>query len=60
MFKANSELEINLLNEIQQEFIEYKWVSFWYPLSHIVAFKKDVYQDVLNEFLPKYIEVANG
>jgi putative (di)nucleoside polyphosphate hydrolase len=60
MFKANSDLEINLLNEIQQEFVAYKWVSFWYPLSHIVAFKKDVYQDVLNEFLPKYIEITNG
>jgi len=60
MFKATKDLTVNLLNEMPQEFIDYKWVEFWYPLSHIVAFKKDVYSDVLNEFLPKYIEVANG
>jgi putative (di)nucleoside polyphosphate hydrolase len=36
LFKALAELEINLLNEIEQEFVDHKWVSFWYPLSHIV------------------------
>ena len=60
MFKANTELNVNLCNDVQQEFVDYKWVSFWYPLSHIVPFKKDVYQNVLNEFLPTYIKIANG
>ena len=59
LFKARAELEINLLNEVEQEFVDHKWVSFWYPLSHIVPFKKDVYAKVLNEFLPTYIAVAN-
>ena len=59
LFKAHAGLEINLLNEAQQEFVDYKWVSFWYPLSHIVQFKKDVYTRVLNEFLPTYIAIAN-
>ena len=60
MFKANTELNVSLCNNVQQEFVDYKWVSFWYPLSHIVLFKKDVYQNVLNEFLPTYIKIANG
>ena len=60
MLKANIELEINLLNQMPQEFVAYQWVSFWYPLSHIVSFKKDVYLSVLNEFLPTYIEIAHG
>ena len=59
LFKAQAEIEINLLNEVEQEFVDYKWVSFWYPLSHIVPFKKDVYRKVLNEFLQKYIAIAN-
>ena len=59
LFKARAELEINLLNEVEQEFVDHKWVSFWYPLSHIVPFKKDVYAKVLNEFLPTYIAIAN-
>ena len=60
MLKANIEFEINLLNQMPQEFVAYQWVSFWYPLSHIVSFKKDVYLSVLNEFLPAYIEIAHG
>ena len=60
MLKANTELNVNLCNDVQQEFVDYKWVSFWYPLSHIVPFKKGVYQNVLNEFLPTYIKIANG
>jgi len=60
LLKAKTELTINLLNEIPQEFVAYKWVSFWYPLSHIVLFKKEVYSSVLNEFLPTYIDAANG
>jgi putative (di)nucleoside polyphosphate hydrolase len=60
MFKANTGLNVSLCNDVQQEFVDYKWVSFWYPLSHIVLFKKDVYQNVLNEFLPTYIKIANG
>ena len=59
LFKAQAEIEINLLNEVEQEFVDHKWVSFWYPLSHIVSFKKDVYAKVLNEFLPTYIAIAN-
>ena len=59
LLKARTELEINLLNEVEQEFVDHKWVSFWYPLSHIVPFKKDVYAKVLNEFLATYIAIAN-
>ena len=59
LLKARTELEINLLNEVEQEFVEHKWVSFWYPLSHIVPFKKDVYAKVLNEFLATYIAIAD-
>ena len=60
MLKAHEELEINLLHQVPQEFVAYQWVSFWYPLLHIVPFKKDVYLKVLNEFLPTYIEIAHG
>jgi len=59
LLKAKTKLTINLLNEVPQEFVAYKWVSFWYPLSHIVSFKKEVYLSVLNEFLATYIDVAN-
>ena len=40
LFKARAELEINLLNEVEQEFVAHKWVSFWYPLIPYCAIQK--------------------
>ena len=59
MLQANTNLEINLLNEIPQEFVEFKWSTYWYCLSCVVPFKRDVYRNILTEFLPKYIQLHN-
>ena len=59
MLQANTNLEINLLNEIPQEFVEFKWSTYWYCLSCVVPFKREVYRNVLTEFLPKYIQLHN-
>ena len=59
MLKANAELKINLLNEVPQEFVEYKWSAYWHALSSVVPFKQDVYRNVLSEFLPAYIQLHN-
>ena len=59
MLKANAELEINLLNEVPQEFVEYKWSAYWHALASVVPFKQDVYRNVLSEFLPAYIQLHN-
>lgn len=34
------------------EFVGFQWVSWWYPLGQVVPFKRDVYRNVLREFLP--------
>ena len=36
------------------EFDNWQWVSYWYPLSKVVAFKQDVYRRALKELLPAY------
>ena len=36
----------------QPEFDGWRWVSYWYPLSNIVAFKRDVYRRALEELAP--------
>lgn len=41
---------INLASSEHQEFDEWKWVDFWYPIDHIVEFKREVYKDVLGQF----------
>jgi len=32
------------------EFNEWRWVDYWYPLDHVIEFKRDVYKNVLMEF----------
>ena len=59
MLKANAELKINLLNEVPQEFVEYKLSAYWHALASVVPFKQDVYRNVLSEFLPAYIQLHN-
>lgn len=34
------------------EFVEFRWVDFWYPLQHVVNFKRDVYQRALCHLAP--------
>jgi len=30
------------------EFDSYRWVDFWYPLDHVISFKREVYRKALN------------
>lgn len=34
------------------EFDFWRWVSYWYPLGQVVAFKQDVYRRALKELAP--------
>ena len=34
------------------EFDCWQWVSYWYPLGQVVAFKKDVYRRAMKELAP--------
>jgi putative (di)nucleoside polyphosphate hydrolase len=34
------------------EFTEFRWVDFWYPLSSVVSFKRDVYLRALSLLVP--------
>ncbi|KDN24909.1 RNA pyrophosphohydrolase [Moraxella bovoculi 237] len=35
------------------EFDEWQWVSYWYPLNQVVAFKRGVYQKALQELIER-------
>lgn len=35
------------------EFDKWRWVSYWYPVSHVIDFKRSVYRRALREFVPK-------
>ena len=56
----DKEYWINLSNQIPQEFIDYEWSSYWFALTNVVQFKREVYRNVLIEFLPKYISLYDN
>lgn len=41
------------------EFGQWTWVEYWYPLEEIIAFKRPVYQRVLEEFFPLLEKVSH-
>ena len=54
IFKIKSEACITFVNDPDNEFDDFAWVSYWHPIALIVSFKKDVYRSVLAELLPIY------
>jgi len=38
---------------VKPEFDHWRWVSYWYPVSQVVEFKRDVYRRALKELAPR-------
>ena len=34
------------------EFEDWRWVTYWYPLSSVVEFKREVYRQAMSELVP--------
>ena len=43
---------VNLMADGKPEFDHFQWVSYWYPINQVVAFKRDVYRKALRELAP--------
>ena len=56
MFKLIEDIHIHFDNDPDNEFIDYKWVPYWYPLYTIIDFKKEVYRSVLMELRLRFSE----
>ena len=48
---------IRLDTVTDREFDHWQWVSYWYPLSKIVAFKREVYRCALKELSAAHSEI---
>ncbi|MEM0953483.1 MAG: RNA pyrophosphohydrolase [Pseudomonadota bacterium] len=42
------------------EFDQWQWVSYWYPLSQVISFKREVYRSALKELAAPCGRLANG
>ncbi len=48
------ESAIDLYASRKPEFDTWSWVTYWYPLSKVVSFKREVYRKALKELSPIY------
>lgn len=46
------ETNVNLGYSRKPEFEHWEWIDYWSPASKVIDFKRNVYQQALNEFAP--------
>lgn len=49
---TNPQAKIDLAATEDPEFDSWAWVSYWYPIKQVVAFKRKVYTLAMQEFAP--------
>ncbi len=55
-----NEAEVRLDITEKPEFDSWRWVDFWYPVEHVVMFKRNVYARALVHLAPQAQASANG
>lgn len=48
---CGDEKKIDLRANGSPEFDDWRWVSFWYPLSQVIDFKREVYRQAMKELI---------
>ena len=46
------ETNVNLSHSENPEFDHWEWIDYWTPASRVIDFKRNVYQQALDEFAP--------
>ena len=41
--------QVKLSNSVDPEFDDWRWVNYWYPVTKVIEFKRDVYRKALAE-----------
>ncbi|MFY0664265.1 MAG: RNA pyrophosphohydrolase [Natronospirillum sp.] len=52
--------KVNVSSGDTPEFDGWQWVSYWYPLTQVVSFKKQVYRQALAELAPRLAKDLKG
>ena len=60
LFKLKEDIQISFENDPDNEFDDYKWVSYWYPLTVIISFKERVYFEALNKLKYSFCNEFNN
>lgn len=57
---TSTDQRIRLDRSTTAEFDDWRWVSYWYPLNKVVAFKRDVYRRALKELSIPFFNYQKG
>lgn len=49
--------DINLNLGAKPEFDDWEWVNYWFPLSQVIHFKREVYRRALKELAPIFFKL---
>ena len=60
LFMLKEDVEITFENDPDNEFDDFKWVSYWYPLNVIISFKEKVYREALNKLKYSFCKEFNN
>src|SRR5690606_25437772 len=55
---TGAESDLRLDASEKPEFDHWRWVDFWYPLDHVVTFKRGVYSSALRHLAPFARQIA--
>lgn len=54
---VSDESRIDVNNTNSPEFDGWKWTNYWFPLTQVVSFKRDVYRQAMKELSPKIVRI---
>ena len=57
---TGSDADLRLDATDKPEFDDWRWVDFWYPMQHVVVFKRRVYASALRHLAPFARQVAGA
>lgn len=60
LFRLKGRAKISFEHDPDNEFDDYKWVSYWYPLNVIISFKENVYCQALNKLKYAFCDEFNN
>lgn len=55
---TGTEADINLHLGKKPEFDSWQWVNYWFPLSQVIHFKREVYRRALKELSPMFFGIT--
>ncbi len=53
---TGDENDIHLARHDEPEFDAWQWVNYWYPVNHVIEFKRNVYRRALHQLRPIFFE----